>query len=122
MISCTARITGQPPMAEARIFDQAIRVAAHPHFDDMVGTEQQVVLVGYPGSIRISRANEQIRIHGCHGQIVSHVFDGEYYLVGMETEYGMGTARIAVSGEPRMVGGAVTVSVATSRLWALPVK
>lgn len=48
MISCTARITGQPPMAEARIFDQAIRVAAHPHFDDMVGTEQQVVLVGYP--------------------------------------------------------------------------
>ncbi|WP_235842510.1 hypothetical protein [Cutibacterium modestum] len=50
------------------------------------------------------------------------MFNGEYYLVGMETEYGMVTARIAVSAEPMMVGDAVTVSVVTSRLWALPVK
>lgn len=121
MISCTARITGQPPMAEARIFDDVVRVAAHPRFDDLVGTEQQMVLVGYPGSIRISRSSEQIRVHGRHGQVVSHVFDGEFYLVGVETEYGMVTARIGVDAEPMMVGDAVTVSAVASRLWALPV-
>lgn len=82
-----------------------------------------VVAVGSPYSIKIGnlppeRQNDPIM--GEVGQVVGSQFEGDTYLLQVETEFGVLASRRQSGDEPFIVGDRVKVTALPEHLWAVP--
>ena len=82
-----------------------------------------MVAVGSPYSIKIGnlppeRQNDPIM--GEVGQVVGSQFEGDTYLLQVETEFGVFASRRQSGDEPFIVGDRVKITALPEHLWAVP--
>ncbi|MDU5854905.1 MAG: hypothetical protein E6Z39_04370, partial [Varibaculum cambriense] len=59
-------------------------------------------------------------IQGDVGQVVGSFFEGDTYLLQIETEFGVLASRRQSGDEPFIVGDRVAVKALPTHLWAVP--
>lgn len=100
-----------------------LEIPASESLSSASGQARDVVAVGSPYSIKIGnlppeRQNDPIM--GEVGQVVGSQFEGDTYLLQVETEFGVLASRRQSGDEPFIVGDRVKVTALPEHLWAVP--
>lgn len=100
-----------------------LEIPASEGLSSASGQRRDVVAVGSPYSIKIGnlppeRQNDPIM--GEVGQVVGSKFEGDTYLLQVETEFGVFASRRQSGDEPFIVGDRVKITALPEHLWAVP--
>lgn len=109
--------------AQFTAFGQSLEVPAADSLASANGQTRKIVALGSPYSVEISNLPPERKkdpIQGDVGQVVGSFFEGDTYLLQIETEFGVLASRRQNGDEPFIVGDRVAVKALPTHLWAVP--
>ena len=109
--------------AQFTAFGQSLEVPAADSLATANGQTRKIVALGSPYSVEISNLPPERKkdpIQGDVGQVVGSFFEGDTYLLQVETEFGVLASRRQSGDEPFIVGDRVAVKALPTHLWAVP--
>ena len=109
--------------AQFTAFGQSLEVPAADSLATANGQTRKIVALGSPYSVEINNLPPERKkdpIQGDVGQVVGSFFEGDTYLLQIETEFGVLASRRQSGDEPFIVGDRVAVKALPTHLWAVP--